>query len=256
MMTTYHLLDGSLLGELPWFQNLTQSADAVALYEDLGPEAVSVGPWLVPVTSGRVGVVGLPQCHGVSTLSTEASAEQLLAHLYSIRQVQTDDGQSFYFRFADTRTLSAASRAWKPKLLAAIKGPVQEWLYTDRYQTPIEFAHGVAQTTAALPQLKLAQFEALINAGQADRIALELQELNEPELQPVTQAQQFRSVEGAVKLMQQHEISRYPVQIEIARKAVLTQGHALDHAEFIALCKKAQLNGHFEAITNWEQRSL
>jgi hypothetical protein len=253
MMTAYHLLDASLLKDLDWFQSITASADAVALYQDLGEEAMGVGPWLVPTQSGAVGAAALPQAHGISTITTQASLEQLVQHLHQIRQIQTDDGQSFYLRFADTRTLSAVTQAWPAKLQAAIKGPIDEWRYTDRYQARIEFAKDVPQNLKALPQLKLAQFEGLINAGQADRIALELQDFNEADLHPVTDAQQFSHVQAAVKYIEKHGIQRHQIQIELTRQAVLTDGRALQNAHFIALVEQVRTNGEFAAITDWNE---
>lgn len=256
MMVTYYLLDGSLLKDLDWFQNLTQSADAIALYQDLGEEAIGVGPWLVPARSADVSAVKLPQSHGISTITTQASLEQLVQHLHQIRQIRTDDGQSFYLRFADTRTLNAITQAWPAKLQAAIKGPVNDWKYVDRYKKPIHFAKDLPQNLAALPLLKLAQFEALVNAGRADRFALELQDFNETNLHPVTDAQQFNNVELAVKFVEKEGIQRYALQIEIARKSVLTQGRALQNTQFVALVKQVQTNGEFIAITDWKERAI
>ncbi len=256
MMMAYHLLDASLLKDVDWFQSLIASADAVALYQDLGDEAMGVGPWLVPAQSGAVGATALPQTHGISIIATQASLDKLVQHLHHIRQIQTDDGQSFYLRFADTRTLSAITQAWPPKLQAAVKGPIDQWHYTDRYQASIEFAKDAPQNLSTLPQLKLAQFEALVNAGQADSIALELQEFDEQGLQPVTNAQQFSHVVSAAKFIEKHGIQRHQIQIELARQAVLTQGRALQNAQFTDLVEKVRTSGEFAAITNWKERAL
>lgn len=254
MRATYHLLDGALLKDVDWFAHISQSPDAIALYQDLGEDAMHVGPWLVPANSGPLGTVALPLTHGISTITTQASVEQLVQHLHQIRHIQTDDGQSFYLRYADTRTLSAITQAWPAKLQAAIKGPIDDWQYTDRYAQPVHFAKDVPQQLAPLQKIKLAQFEALINAGQADRIALELQEFNEADLQPVTNAAQFSYIEQAIHFVEKPKVGRYSLQIEIARQAVLTQGRALQNPQFIALVEQAMDGGDNAPVTDWKEQ--
>lgn len=243
MKADYFLVDASVLRGHPLLGQVQQNPRAVALYQDLGEEAQSIGPWLVPAQGIVLPVLALPQRHGLSEICTSADMQTVAQHFADIRYLQTDDGQQFYFRYADMRTLQAAERALPGKAIASLKGCITHWLYTDRDNARCEFAADRPGTAQPLPPLQLAQFEALVEAGAADRLALSLQELTEPGLDPVANAQQFKYTETALRYIQKHAIEHFPLQVEIAKQIVLSQASVLQSPEFDRQVARAVKNG-------------
>lgn len=227
--------------------------NAINLYADLSPEAAGVAPWLVPEPlSDNLGTLSLPARYGCSQIVSDASLDEVVTHLRQLRHLQTSDRQRFYFRFADTRVLQAREQAWPQPMLARIKGPINRWTWHDRRGVLCAVAPEVAGIRRPLEVLSLAQFQALIDAGAADRMANALQELREPGLHPVQDADQFHHVEAAVAFMGTEPPYGWTVQRAIARQAVLTQGRALEDPAFHALLAD---NPHAEGIDAWCMRS-
>jgi Domain of unknown function (DUF4123) len=243
MKANYFLVDASVLRGHSLLGQVKQDPYSIALYQDLGEEAESIGPWLVPAQSMRLPVLALPQRHGVSEICTHADMPTVVQHFADIRYLQTDDGQQFYFRYADMRTLQAAERALPGTAIASLKGCITHWHYTNRDNARCEFAADRPGTDQPLPPLRLAQFEALVKAGAADRLALSLQELTEPGLDPVVNAQQFKYTETALRYIEKHAIQHYPLQVEIAKQIVLSQANALQSPKFDSQVARAVKNG-------------
>lgn len=235
MATSALLIDAAVARDTAAVSWLDQPT-AINLYADMPSEAASVAPWLVPEqTLEALGTLPLPTRYGFSHIASDASLDEVAAHLRQLRHLQTSDGQWFYFRFADTRVLKACQRAWPQPMRARVKGPITRWTWYDRRSVLSSFASEVAGVRGPLGALSLAQFQALIDAGAADRMANALEELRQAGLHPVQNADQFDHVEAAVAFMGAEPPYGWTVQRAIARQAVLTRGRALGDAAFHAL---------------------
>lgn len=237
MTTRVWLLDAAMVSSTPAAAWLTQP-HAINLYADLPSEAAAVAPWLVPVTSDELAAtLPLPARLGVSLLTTKLDIAGLADHLRGLRYLRTADGQVFYLRFADMRVLQACERAWPASQLARIKGLVQSWTYINRsgvWQSFAPAVHGVAQP---LGPVSLQAFEALIEAGAADRMALALEEMDELGLKPTQDAEQFAMVERAIGFIRAQAAAGSPVgawdvQRALARQRVLSGGRAIQNSDF------------------------
>lgn len=253
MATSALLIDAAVARDTAAVSWLDQPT-AINLYADMPSEAASVAPWLVPEqTLEALGTLPLPTRYGFSHIASDASLDEVAAHLRQLRHLQTCDGQRFYFRFADTRVLQACEQAWSQPVQARIKGPVTRWTWHDRRGAHRSFAPAVAGIRRPLEALSLAQFQALLDAGAAHRMAHALKELREPELRPVEDADQFDHVEAAVAFMGAEPPYGWPVQRSIARLAVLTGGRVLQDPAFHALLADKP---PADAIDAWRMHSF
>lgn len=212
--------------------------EAINLYADLPSQAAAVAPWLVPATSDELAAtLPLPARLGVSLLTTDLDLADLANHLRRLRYLRTSDGQVLYLRFADMRVLQACERAWPASQLARIKGPVERWAYVNRSGVWHAFAPAVRGVAQPLAQVSLRAFEALIEAGAADRMALALEEIDEPGLMPTRDAKQFAMVEQAMAFIREQAAAGSPVgawdvQRAVSRQCVLSGGRAIQDASF------------------------
>lgn len=256
MTTRAWLLDAAMVSNTPAAAWLTQP-DAINLYADLPAEAAAVAPWLVPATSdGLAAALPLPARLGVSLLATQLDLAALADHLRRLRYLRMADGQEFYLRFADMRVLQACERAWPASQLARIKGLVESWAYVNRSGVWQFFASDVRGVAQPLGPVSLQAFEALIEAGAADRMALALEKLREPDLMPTQHADQFTRVEQALSFMQTRiaageGLAAWEVQRAVARQCVLSDGRVLQDADFIALLAR---HPDVEQIDAWHMQ--
>ncbi|MBI5333323.1 MAG: DUF4123 domain-containing protein [Burkholderiales bacterium] len=253
MTTRAWLLDAAMVSSTPAAAWLTQP-HAINLYADLPSAAAAVAPWLVPATSDELATtLPLPVRFGVSLLMTELDLAALADHLRGLRYLRTTDGQVFYLRFADMRVLQACERAWPASRLARVKGLVQSWTYVNRSGAWQSFAPAVRGVAQPLGPVSLQAFEALIEAGAADRMALALDKLREPDLMPTQHADQFSRVEQALSFMKSRAAegngsATWEIQRAVARQCVLSDGRVLQDADFVALLAHEP---HVEQIDAW-----
>lgn len=224
------LLDGALLRDAPFWSALKTQTGSIALYADLGDDAADVGPWLVPGEAWSMPVdLPLPWRHGVHALSHCESRQVIQAHFEAVRYVWTDDGQRFYLRVADARTLRAAATTLPPHMQRQIRGPVAHWCYWTFEGTPESFAPPQGdgrpgRSQASTLTLTLNQFEALIDAGTADRLAEELAATHEEGIKPTHDAEQFRLVLAALGYAGERHVVSQQMRRAIARAGILSKG--------------------------------
>ena len=234
MSTDWWLLDGAMLRGSELLRAVSARERSVPLYKDLGAEAGSVGPWLLE-GSFQIDVeqVSLPSRLGISRWTTNAGLDELIEHAAAIRHLRSDDGQSFYFRYADTRVLEAAENALPPSMHATIQGPVAQWTWLNRQ---LQLATFAPRVDAKQPGLRLnlttKQFESLLAAGLPDRLALMLEELSEEQLGDLQCRETFASICKAADFLAQRHIDSFALQRAVARQAVLTEGAATGSDDF------------------------
>ncbi|WP_396270593.1 DUF4123 domain-containing protein [Ideonella sp.] len=228
MTHDYLLADGSILHGLPLMQRLMDHPSAVALYDTQGPEAKLIGPWLVEASAlPEWASLPPPLNLGLSLLSSVGTAADVLVHLRGLATVQTDDEQRFYLRYADTRVLQAMQMAWPEFLLARVKGPLLSWRWMDRFGEPQEFADGLRGVSAELPVLSLRQFEALINAGEPDRMAQMLGELRDERIQPLNNNAHYQWMKQALSWCDAQGFAHWTSRRAAACQTILSEGQVL-----------------------------
>jgi Domain of unknown function (DUF4123) len=253
MTTECWLLDGAMLRGSKILSEVAASQSAVHLYGDMGADAGAIGPWLVDASFAiDARVLPLPMRLGISKWAVDGGIDELLDHADAIRHLRTDDGQVFYFRYADTRVLKAVMKALPPGMHKAIHGPLRRWTWLDRRMEDREFLSAAA---AQLPtqDLKLTtrQFEALLAEGLPDRLALALEELNEPELGAVQLPEAFSAIRAAADYLAQRQIESFALQRAVARQAVLTKCTALQDDGFRAAVTAACQGAPMDAVDCW-----
>jgi hypothetical protein len=255
--STLHLLaDGALLQNGPLAQRLDPGGRGRALYEDLGDSAARLGPWLLPWPDDLdLSLVPLPSRYGLSQLQVEVAPDALHQHLRGLRHVSTDDGQRFFLRLADTRALAAMAQAWPADLLAALKGPVQAWRWCDREGQWWNWVPGIRGASRAMRPLTLSEFEALVAAGEADRLAAELEGLGEPDLKPMHDPHQHRLVSRAAAWLTAQAPLPWAWRWTVAWQAVRTGGRALDHPGFEQCLAQARTAGDLSRLRAWRPAS-
>lgn len=153
MTTTHWLIDGGALSDAQWLA-VTQAAGCHRLYGFMKDESAErMGPIVVP-NDGSVAALAEAlradayRCWAVSELTTDAPPDVLARHLGQWVHCWTADGQRFFLRFADGRSMrvvwSVLDEAQKLRLL----GPVQRWRTTGRLGEAVDLKPGVQPQSA------------------------------------------------------------------------------------------------------------
>lgn len=117
---------------------LRQRDDVQWIYDHVGdPQAEALGPVLAapaPTVQDLVEQVSRDpeRTWSVGSLFADVCLKQLAQHLRSLRYVHTRDGQRYYWRFADSRCLTALWQTMSASQQTRAQGPIQRWQYVDR----------------------------------------------------------------------------------------------------------------------------
>lgn len=249
------LLDGAVLRGHALMQSAHQSDVAIPLYSDLGRDANTVGPWLWPEASlANAGTLELPARLGVSELHSGSGLDDLRAHFANIRHIETHDGQRYFLRYADMRALMAMRLVLDDTQWSILVGPIHQLAFTDRHgehRVVIEGPPEASQRGVHSIRLTAQQLPTLLDASLPDQLCIAVEELNEPELTPSTNPQQFDLVEAAVRLIRQEGIEAFVLQRAIARQAVLLGDQAFEAPSFRGAIQAAKKAGNAQAIDAW-----
>lgn len=252
MVSESLLVDGALLASAPGWRSMRERGVGIPLYEDLGDEARSVGPWLAPVDAlQHLADSPLPVRLGISVLRCATTQAGLVEHFRRIRYVACSDDQRFFLRYADSRALGAMQAAWPPGLLACIKGPVASWTWTDRSGRPAEFCRGLAGTSTPLPPVTPDQLDALVAAGEADQMAASLEELHDADVRPVHDAAQFDLVARALDWCRRHRLEPWLLKRSVCCQFVRTAALVADDPAFLAAARRSAGSGDAAQIDGW-----
>ncbi|CAD5108262.1 DUF4123 domain-containing protein [Zestomonas carbonaria] len=135
---SFFLFDGALLHASPEHAWLLEQEDTLHLYDDLGEQAIAVGPLLLPATpaTGKIAQAMAtstePMQFAISRLTGRLSTDRLDRHLRRLRYLETDNAQRYYFRYADGRAFEAVWRTLEPEQQAALLGPIISWEHIGR----------------------------------------------------------------------------------------------------------------------------
>lgn len=194
----WFLLDGSMI-EATERQTLTRQAWlSHKVFDGTRFKAYGDnGPWLLqaPIASKeRPAWFGtlVRICNGLPALSmieTQRASSLLKATLASLADVRTEDGQSFYCRFADTRVLASLVRVLNEKQRKDIAATIYRWHYVDRHgavvkAVNVEPSDEVSSNTSLT--LDARQFAQMLETSEPDNLFYLLHEVA-PQLIPEKQ---------------------------------------------------------------------
>lgn len=135
-MSTYILIDVTLLGELknkPWLKRNRQPTWIAPLY---GRDAIEVSPVLIDVESAfkndrATAMMELVNARtpqfGVSFIDSELSLQEMIQHLKKFIFILNADGEELTLRFADCLVLLALATTATPEQWAAMVAPFSSW---------------------------------------------------------------------------------------------------------------------------------
>lgn len=155
---TFHLYDAALLQDVDW-EGHCSAGRAAAVYADLGADALQAGPvlWLredppTPLTGNESLARERGWRYGIAELRTMANASTLLNHLKAMRVVELTDGQRFYFRYGDSRSLRGIWAITSTEQQRDLMGPIASWRVYDEHGEAVSLACAMATTSVpALP---------------------------------------------------------------------------------------------------------
>lgn len=137
MTATHWLIDGGALSDAQWAL-VTQAPTCQPLYAFLHDEAAArMGPVLVPDGEAARTLASslkadVARCWAISELRAQVSTQALGRHLAQLAHCWTADGQRFFWRFADGRSMRMVWSALTLVQQLRVLGPVQTWCTTDR----------------------------------------------------------------------------------------------------------------------------
>jgi hypothetical protein len=258
-MNEFMLIDAAIWQNLPAFDALTRTANAVALYADLPSAAASrLGPWLLEAAAFRACLPGdapraLPWRYGVSRLVTRASLATLSVHLESQRSIAMTEGDRYYLRYADTRALDTLARVLTPEQVMQLKGPVAHWHYLDRFGEEKEFGAGLPADPRrhAVVVLSDAQAAGVLEHQLAGTLADRLAGSGNDPARPPLPAGHHAHVEASAAFVLLHGIGPLDVQQHVAAVAVETRGAVLTDARFLAQVESLRASGQWRELMKW-----
>lgn len=129
----YFLFDAALLHGTEHHAWLLAHPHARCLYDDLGEQAVTVGPLCMEATQEVADVAqdlarsGDARRFACARLVCHAPIAALERHLRQLRHLVTGGDQRYYFRYADSRATRAVWRALTEQQQADMLGPITSW---------------------------------------------------------------------------------------------------------------------------------
>lgn len=258
-MNEFILFDAAVCRGLSQFDDLTQTAGAVALYADLpSHDAGLFGPWLFEASAFHAIVPddippALPWRYGISHLSSVAGVADLAMHFKSQRSIAMADGDRYYLRYADTRALAALKRVLTPRQMHQLKGPVARWRYLDRFDEDQEFGETVAGDLCRREMIVLSDEQStnLLEQQLAALLADEIDTTSDGVLDPHRVAAQYQHVEEAAAFVLSHGIEPFEVQRHVAAVTVETGGTLLTDKQFLDHVRSLQGAARWQELLKW-----
>ncbi len=241
----YWLMDGSALAPSE-VDSLVRARQIRWLYDHLeDDQAKFVGPVLVAPCALADEVAAQLQADearawAISTLRAQTDFDILARHLVALRYLNTQDGQRYYFRYADSRCLAALWPVLTASQQRALLGPVQRWAYTDRrmQSKAISLGHEMRAdaTDRVTGHLRLTdqQLEGLLQRCWPDQLLYSAREQQPDVGHGLAHGQRYEIAQRVCDWLRTEREERYPVQVEML-KAVLSEDlQDLDGARWAA----------------------
>lgn len=236
MTETQWLIDGGALSDAQWHE-VTQAPGCYRLYGFMKDESADrMGPILVPSGEAAAALVDdlkadASRCWAVSELNTDTSPDALARHLTKLVHCWTADGQRFFLRFADGRSMRVVWSALDEAQKLRVLGPVQRWRTTGRMSEAVDLTtrlqpHAPSHRTASQHRLTLseAQFNHVLDQSWPDQLLSAVLD-DAPSLAAGIGASQLHELSRQTcGWLQEVGEDRYPQQ-KAALAHVLTHGH-------------------------------
>lgn len=205
---------------------------------DASPLLVEVS-WEEPHALSKL----LRHCQGRPMLAFVASsldAQALCDAWQRCLQVETEDGQGYLLRFADTRIAAVLPQALHPASWQRLCAPLRQWLIVDRVGNmqplalPQEQALANEEDTWVLSNQEMA---ALLQESLPDTLADQLHD-HFPDLLPPSGAQLHGWLQRAGLRLAEQGVENAPDQLTLAVAVCLSQGRLLEDARLPPLLAK------------------
>lgn len=228
---TAYLFDaGGLLDDE--IAHLRRSSMNQWIYDHTGDaRAETMGPVLVIPTPDVVTMAlriaeDAERAWAVNALCAQAGFDRLAKHIRALRQVRTQDGQRYYWRFADSRCLTALWKELSVRQQAAALGPISRWQFHARNGRPVDLhlppnhvSQASAMGTASL-RITDQQLSGLLDTVWPDQLLASVLEQHPRalgHLHPVDRHAHAQTVCDWLRLVGEE---RYPVQQAVMLEAL------------------------------------
>ena len=182
-------------------------------------------------------------------LHTQVDFGTLERHLAALCYLHTHDGQRYFLRYADSRSLVALWPVLSTSQQGALLGPVQRWVYTDRQaqRKAISLNNDASSNTATRPatQLRLSnqQLGGLLEATWPDQLLCSVSE-KQPDIgRSLTPWQRYACAQRVCDWLLAEQEERYPVQLDMLKRILLKASPDWDEAKWLAALKMSHQAG-------------
>jgi Domain of unknown function (DUF4123) len=257
-MSELFLLDGTLVRGLVNCETLLQDLSASAVYADMGAEAALFGPILckqktVPNESTlNIGEHRRRWRYGNAVLKSDADAETVLAHLIGQRFIHTADGQQFFLRYADARSLLALWSVMSARQRSTLLGPIKTWVVFGTDNTSISLDSNGADA-AATGNLVLSDtdLEKLTEAMWPWNLLLAAEEADASIAERQSDDEAFSMCIKATKLAGKAGSCSFAVETLLAVAMIRSRGEALYKPSFLEAAETSRTTRDVQPIQKW-----
>jgi hypothetical protein len=231
-------------------EDLRQLGSTHWLYAHVGdPRAEALGPCVTPPRKSTEQLASklaqdAERAWVVSALHARGSLADLIRHLKFLRYVQTQDGQRYYWRYADTRCLNALWFELTDMQRHQVSGPIHRWLHHDRdgriVNLPISSACERSKVHPAVTsELRISdhQLAGMLDTVWPDQLLASVMEEQADVAGHMSPAKRHACAQKVCDWLHKTGEDRYPVQQTVLRK-VLPTAHAswTEHEWDQAMC--------------------
>lgn len=251
--TSFALFDAAALNTQER-QALRAVPDAVWAYANQSDEqAADMGPVWVPLDQEAEALVTrlwADEARAWAASCGEAEGDyQALSHqLRGLRYVHTHDGQRYFFRFADTRCLTAMAAALAADRKEHLTGPITHWRYMGRDGRPAALRSRASGIQPGLRRLRAEELSALLEATWPDQLLASAADEAPSAVAAAPMAQRHAWACELCALFKAHHVEAYPVQLEAMLCVLRTRGAAVQEPAFARVLQQAQQQGAPELL--------
>jgi hypothetical protein len=262
-MNQFLLLDGALMRGIIDCSPLLQGPTAEAIYGDLGLEAASAGPILTieqiapneqsqtTTADRRAWQYGRAQISALDDLLSVAS------HLRAHRYLFTHDGQRFFLRYADARSLLVVWSILDKQQRQTLLGPIKRWEVRDSEDRPVALEASVAnEASDAEIVLNGLATEALTQAMWPWNLLAAAEEADSSIVERDSDADKLLWCQRASALARRgHSSCAFAVETAVAVALIRSGGQASRNPQLIEAIKEAGRSGDPAAVQYWVSTS-
>jgi len=203
---------------------LRRSPSILWLYEHTGDvRAEALGPVMVAATPDAVAIGAsvsqdADRNWAISALCSQESFECLGRHIRTLRQIHAQDGQRYYWRFADSRCLTAMWEQLETRQQLGVLGPISRWQFHARNGRPVDLCvptnHVLQSAGVAQGALRLSdqQLFGLLDSVWPDQLLASVVEQHPVALTHLSPFERHVHAKTVCDWLREQGEERYPVQ--------------------------------------------